>query len=91
MNTEDLTLFILIAEIGSPADIARQRNISPRDVNIALARLEDTLSCALVTRSALRLTLNEAGKAFLPHCKAALAALESGKAAALAQAPNPIA
>ncbi|WP_027857902.1 LysR family transcriptional regulator [Marinobacterium jannaschii] len=81
MNTADLALFVRTADSGSISASARQLDISPAAASAALKRLEKQLGAALFIRSTRQLRLSAEGERFLHHCRQALQALDSGRAA----------
>lgn len=73
MDFEVAELFVAIAETGSLAAAARQRNISPSLVSRIVARLEGELKTQLLSRTTRRLALTDSGKIFLAWAREALA------------------
>jgi len=65
LDYETAELFVAIAETGSLAAAARQRNISPSFVSRIVARLESELKTQLLNRTTRRLVLTESGNLFL--------------------------
>ena len=79
MNTNDLALFVEIADIGSITTAATQLEISPSAASAALKRLEKHLNIELFIRSTRKLRITPEGERFLVHCRKILSILEDGK------------
>lgn len=73
MDFEVAELFVAVAETGSLAAAARQRNISPSLVSRIIARLEGELKTQLLSRTTRRLALTDSGRLFLTWAKDTLA------------------
>jgi len=86
-SPNDLALFVAVAESGRLAEAARLLDISPAAASAALKRLEDQLGVRLVLRSTRTLRLSVEGERYLPHARAVLAALRSGREALARDAP----
>ncbi|WP_339673399.1 LysR family transcriptional regulator [Dasania marina] len=80
MNTNDLSLFIHIADNASISRAAEQLDITTAAASAALKRLESQLEVQLFIRSTRRLRITAAGERFLVYCRAALSQLDAGKA-----------
>lgn len=80
MNTNDLTLFVRIADCESIARAAQQLDITSAAASAALKRLEKELTVQLFIRSTRQLRITAEGERFLLHCRQALYTLEEGKA-----------
>ncbi|MCR8923836.1 LysR family transcriptional regulator [Dasania sp. GY-MA-18] len=80
MNTNDLALFIQIADNNSISRAAEQLDISTATASAALQRLEKQLQAQLFIRSTRRLRITAAGERFLIYCREALSQLDAGKA-----------
>ena len=65
MDIENLTLFRTIADKGSFAAAAAQADVDPSLVSRRIAALEDALGFRLFARSTRRISLTEAGQAYL--------------------------
>lgn len=78
MNLSDLALFLRITECGNITTAALELDMSTAKASAALKRLETQLGCALFIRTTRKLRLTAAGERFLPHCQAALNALQTG-------------
>lgn len=76
MNTELLTLFIKVAQLGSFAAVAREANIDPSAVSRAMASLEEQLNLRLFQRTTRQLKLTEAGEIYLQRIKPLLNELD---------------
>jgi DNA-binding transcriptional LysR family regulator len=75
MRTEDIALFIDIAQLGSITQSAIKHDTTPANVSNALKRLEKKLGSQLIIRSTRNLSLTRHGKQFLPIAHEILAKL----------------
>jgi DNA-binding transcriptional LysR family regulator len=66
MNTDDLTIFIRVAELGNMSEAAREQGLTPQAISIAVSRLEEKLNTRLFERSTRSIRLSEAGERLLP-------------------------
>ncbi|WP_017223209.1 LysR family transcriptional regulator [Moritella dasanensis] len=82
MNTSDLNLFIRIVETCSITEAAKQLDITPAAVSLALRRLEKETDIQLFIRTTRQIRITPQGEQFLFHCRQALESLEQGQAAA---------
>jgi len=62
-------LFVRVAEMGSFAAVAQQRNVARSVVTRQIAALEALLGTKLIARSTRRLSLTSAGAAYLEKCR----------------------
>jgi len=69
---DQLRTFRLVAELGSITAAARRLRVGQPAVSKRLSALEDRLGVRLIERSTTRLSITEAGRAFLPQVAAAL-------------------
>lgn len=76
--------FVLIAESGTLTQAARRAHLSQPALTASLRRLEEQLDARLFDRGRGGATLTEAGRALLPHARAALVATEEGRRAVTA-------
>lgn len=83
MDIENLSLLLDVAQRGSFAAAAKERAIDPSSVSRVIARLEDELGLRLFQRSTRRLTLTEAGDAFVKRLDAILEELRRARSEAL--------
>lgn len=65
MNLDDLRLLHDVARLGSFAAAARQRDTDPSSISRAVAAVEDRLGLRVFQRTTRRLSLTEAGEAWL--------------------------
>ncbi|WP_299768877.1 LysR family transcriptional regulator [uncultured Pseudoteredinibacter sp.] len=79
MNTEDLNIAIMVAELGSITAAAKRLDLRNATANAALKRLEKQLGVELFIRTTRSLRLSQAGEQFIPQCKHALSILEGAK------------
>jgi DNA-binding transcriptional LysR family regulator len=70
MDTENMRIFVEVAQRGSFASVARDRDIDPSSVSRAIALLEDEVGVRLFQRSTRRVMLTEAGKIYLARVAA---------------------
>ena len=81
MNIDEIQTFVAIAELGGFTQAGRQLHRSQPAISRRLSLLEDELGVPMFERIRGRARLTEAGRAFLPHAEAALAALKDGREA----------
>jgi DNA-binding transcriptional LysR family regulator len=74
---EDLAAFVLVAETGSFTAAAKRLRVPKSTISRRIARLESDLDAALVVRTSRRVTLSEAGQAYLDRVGPALRSIES--------------
>lgn len=74
-------VFVAIAEESSVRRAAVRLGVSPAAVSKALLALEAELGVTLFVRGPRAVTLTREGETFLAHCRPALSAVESGRAA----------
>lgn len=90
---QDYHLFVTVVERGSLSAAGRALHISPAMVSKRLARLEQRLDAALITRTTRRLALTPAGERFYADAQAilnAVAAAEARVAGQLHEASGPL-
>jgi DNA-binding transcriptional LysR family regulator len=80
MNTDDLTLFVRIADNGSITGAAEQLDMTIATASAGLKRLEKQLKVQLFTRSTRQLRITAEGERFLSYCREALRQLNEGEA-----------
>jgi len=90
MEIESLRLFIQVARRGSFAIVARDRGTDPSSVSRTIAALEDELQVRLLQRSTRRMTLTEAGAAYLARLEPLIEELDHARDEALAVSARPI-
>lgn len=79
IKTDDLTLFVRAAALGSFSSAAREASLAPGQVSVAIQRLEEQLGIRLFARSTRSLKLTEEGARYLPYAEEALAMLREGR------------
>lgn len=79
--TDRLHHLLLVVEHGTFTAAARAAHLSQPALSASIARLEQDLGARLLDRHARGATPTAAGEALLPHARAALAAVESGRRA----------
>ena len=72
MKTEDLSVFVKVAEVGSITTAAIKLDISSSAASMAVKRLEEQLGVALFVRSTRKIRLSPEGEQYLPVAKQAL-------------------
>src|SRR5579872_6717564 len=90
MDIETLRLFVQVARRGSFAIVARDRGTDPSSVSRTIAALEDELQVRLLQRSTRRMTLTEAGAAYLARLESLIEELDHARDEALAVSARPI-
>ncbi len=65
MNIEELEIFIDVAQRGSFAAVANERNFAPSSISRTIASLEDKLGIRLFHRTTRKVSLTEAGQSYL--------------------------
>ena len=78
MKTEDLSVFVKVAEVGSITTAAIKLDISSSAASMAVKRLEEQLGVALFVRSTRKIRLSPEGEHYLPMAKQALDTLQQG-------------
>jgi DNA-binding transcriptional LysR family regulator len=84
-DLDQLAAFVAIAERGTVTAAARKLHRSQSAISRRLALLEDELGAPLFDRRGAKLALTDVGRAFLPFAERALAAVASGREAAMAE------
>lgn len=75
---ESLRHFLAIANHGTFTAAARHAHLSQPALTASIRRLEDQVDAKLFDRGRHGATLTDAGRAFLPHARATIVALEEG-------------
>ncbi|HEY1973700.1 MAG TPA: LysR family transcriptional regulator, partial [Pseudonocardia sp.] len=73
MELRQIEHFLAVAEHGSFTGAARARSIVQSALSTSIRNLERELGSALFERTTRRVTLSEAGQAFLPAAKRVVA------------------
>ncbi len=89
METEDLALMLEIARLDGFAPAARARGVDPSSVSRRVAEVEARLGIRLFERTTRRLSLTEAGAAYLARAEEALELLEAAGDAARSATARP--
>ena len=79
MEVDELRTFLAIAETGGFSRAGQRLHRSQPAISRRLGLLEQELGAPLFERIRGRARLTEAGRAFLPHAEAAMAALGDGR------------
>jgi DNA-binding transcriptional LysR family regulator len=82
MNLDNLELLLAVAQRGSFAAVAKERNIDPSSVSRIVADLEHELGLRLFQRSTRSMTLTEAGEMYLSRIEPLLEELHHVREAA---------
>jgi DNA-binding transcriptional LysR family regulator len=85
IDLDQLAAFVAIAERRTVTAAALKLHRSQSAVSRRLALLEDALGAQLFDRRGTKLALTDVGRAFMPFAERALAAVASGREAAVAQ------
>jgi len=81
IRLDDLACFVNAADAGSFSIAARRHDLTPAHVSHAVGRLEAAVGARLFVRTTRSLRLSEDGERYLPHARAALAAVDGGSQA----------
>ena len=79
MDIESLRVFVEVAQRGSFAAVARDREAEPSSISRVIATLEKELGFRLFQRSTRRMTLTEAGSLYLESLQIALRDLDRAR------------
>lgn len=79
VRLEDLALFVRVAALGSFSNAAREADLSPAQVSVAIQRLERELDIRLFARSTRSLRLTAEGEQYLPYAREVLQTLHEGE------------
>lgn len=90
MDLDDLNLVVAVARAGSFAAVARSRELDPSSVSRAVAAVEQRLGLRLFQRTTRRLSLTEAGEAYLTRVQPLLEELDQARDAAQATRHGPL-
>lgn len=82
---DEIEAFVAIARAGSISHAAENRNIAKSALSRRLSDLENRLQTQLITRTTRKLTLTEAGVAFLENAERIIDDLEQAERAASSQ------
>ncbi len=80
MNTNDLSLFVRIADCGSITNAAEQLDMTLATASSTLKRLEKQLEVQLFIRTTRQIRITAEGERFLVYCREALSQLDEGMA-----------
>jgi DNA-binding transcriptional LysR family regulator len=80
-DLEGLSVFVAVIDSGGFAAAARRLHLTKSAVSKQIGRLEARLHARLLLRNTRRVTLTEAGEAFLGHARRALAESAAGREA----------
>ncbi|MQR00629.1 LysR family transcriptional regulator [Glaciimonas soli] len=79
INSDDLNVFIAVVDSGTLSAAAAHLGQTSSGVSRALSRLEEKLSCTLLTRTTRRMILTEEGHLLLEKARAILAAMDEAE------------
>jgi DNA-binding transcriptional LysR family regulator len=85
LDLDQLSAFLAIAQCGTVTAAARKLHRTQSAISRRISLLEDALGARLFERRGAQVALTDAGRAFFPFAESALAAVASGRDAALAQ------
>ncbi|AEA59889.1 LysR family transcriptional regulator [Burkholderia gladioli] len=86
-TTQNMSVFVRVAESGSFSGAAAALQRSTAQVSRAVSDLEAHLNTRLLNRNTRRVALTEAGERYLRHCRKILADLEFAEAELLTDQP----
>ena len=89
MNSEDLNLFVRVAELGSLSAAGRDLRLSPAVVSSRIQRLESQLGLRLLNRTTRQVNVTPDGETFYEHCLEILKTIESAQDAVSARRNKP--
>jgi DNA-binding transcriptional LysR family regulator len=89
MNTDDLHIFLRVAQLGSIAAAARAEALDASTVSRQIMSLEAQLGTRLFQRTTRKLTLTEAGEIFKSRVGPVLDDLDAARSAAVAGVEQP--
>ena len=89
MDTSALALFLAVAQDGSFAAAARERNVDPSPVSRAIAGLEAELGVRLFQRSTRAMVLTDAGERFRDRVTPLIAEFERARDEAVSSTADP--
>jgi len=75
---DELRYFVAIVEAGTYRRAAQRLHLTQPALSAAIARLESNVGARVLDRGRRGASVTEAGRALLPHARAALAAVEAG-------------
>ncbi len=81
MNVDEIQTFVTVAELGGFTRAGEKLHRSQPAISRRITLLERELGAPLLERVRKGVKLTAAGKAFLPHAEAALAAMQDGREA----------
>lgn len=84
MEIKDLRLLVDVAQLGSFAEVARQRNLDPSWVSRSVANLETELGFRVFQRSTRSVAPTESGTIYIRRVESLIGELEQAKEDALA-------
>lgn len=90
MEIANLHLLVEVAHAGSFAAVARNRNLDPSSISRAVAGIEHRLGLRLFQRTTRRLSLTEAGEAYVRRLGPLLAELDQARDEAQATQAGPV-
>lgn len=80
MNLDHLQLFVRVAVTHNISQAGQELGLSPAVASGYISKLEAKLAVRLVHRTTRKVSLTEAGEAFLPHAQEVLASAEAARA-----------
>ena len=89
MNSDDLSLFVRVAELGSLSAAGRDLRLSPAVVSSRIQRLESQLGLRLLNRTTRQVNVTPDGETFYEHCLEILKTVEAAQDAVSARRNRP--
>jgi len=89
MNSDDLNLFVRVAELGSLSAAGRDLRLSPAVVSSRIQRLENQLGLRLLNRTTRQVNVTPDGETFYEHSLQILRAIESAEDSVSARRKRP--
>ena len=74
-----MRIFVAVATLGSFAEAARQKRLSPSVVTRSIAQLEDELGLTLLSRTTRSVGVTERGRIYLESCQQILADIDDAE------------
>jgi DNA-binding transcriptional LysR family regulator len=74
-----MRIFVAVATLGSFAEAARQKRLSPSVVTRSIAQLEDELGLTLLSRTTRSVGVTERGRIYLESCQQILADIDEAE------------
>lgn len=89
LNSDDLNLFVRVAELGSLSAAGRDLRLSPAVVSSRIQRLESQLGLRLLNRTTRQVNVTPDGETFFEHCLEILKTVDAAQDAVSARRNRP--